>query len=315
MKRFRRVNVEISNICNLKCSFCPEVKRDKQIMSPEFFAHLLPQLAPITDEICLHLMGEPLGHPEFARIVELCEEHQLPINLTTNGVLLNSDRPEILLKSIFRQINFSVHSFVANFPGRDVRPYMSKIFRFAARAQQLRPDLYINYRIWDLSDPQSLSDENALVRELIAEQYQFDFSELKVDLRRKKGFRLGDSRVYLNFDSRFDWPSLDLAWRSEVGTCHALNTHFGILADGQVVPCCLDKEAVISLGNLHHQTLHEILHSDRAQAMRLGFDRGLLVEELCKHCSFVSRFDRKALRLASQPKSFATSETLIATHT
>ncbi len=271
-------------------------------MSPDFFARVLSQLAPMTDEVCLHLMGEPLGHPEFSRMVEQCEIHGLPINLTTNGVLLHGERSDLLLRPIFRQINFSVHSFVANFPGRDVRPYLSKIFRFSERAQSERPDLYINYRIWDLSDPQSLSEENALVRQLISDQYRIDFAQIQVDVRRKKGFRLGESRIYLNFDSRFEWPSLDLPLRSDRGTCHALDSHFGILADGQVVPCCLDKEAVISLGNLHHQSLDEILQSDRARAMRLGFDSGRLTEELCKHCSFVSRFDRKAARLAAGAK-------------
>jgi molybdenum cofactor biosynthesis enzyme MoaA len=134
MKRFRRVNIEISNICNLQCSFCPEVHRDKKVMSRALFEKVIRDVAPLTDEVCLHLMGEPLGHPELSQFVDICEKYETPINLTTNGTLIDDVRSEILLRPIFRQVNFSVQSFEANFGSQDVSRYLSKIFAFTRRA-------------------------------------------------------------------------------------------------------------------------------------------------------------------------------------
>lgn len=295
MQRFRRVYVEISNVCNLQCSFCPEVERAKQVMEPEFFRRIMKQVAKVTDEVCLHLMGEPLGHPHLAEIVAICAEFATPINLTTNGLLLHGERRELVLDPIVRQLNVSVHSFEANFSGRDVTPYMERLFRFTREAMATRPDLYINYRLWDLAEGGSFTPENAKIRSLIEAEFQVEFAAMDIDPRRKKGYNLA-GRVYINFDSRFDWPSLQAPVRGSVGTCHGLSSHIGIQADGTVVPCCLDKEAVLKLGDLKDQSLDQILSGERASNMRQGFATNTLVEDLCKKCTFISRFDRKVRR-------------------
>jgi MoaA/NifB/PqqE/SkfB family radical SAM enzyme len=295
MKRFRRVNIEISNICNLQCSFCPEVHRDKKVMSRALFEKVIRDVAPLTDEVCLHLMGEPLGHPELSQFVDICEKYETPINLTTNGTLIDDVRSEILLRPIFRQVNFSVQSFEANFGSQDVSRYLSKIFAFTRRAFSERPDLYINYRLWDLSDPVSLTDKNKKIRDKIEEEYSFSIDPEKIDLRKKKGYLI-QGRLYLNFDSRFEWPSLTQTVRSEKGFCHGLSNHFGIHADGKVVPCCLDKEAVLDLGSCEDLSVLSILESERAKKIRKGFERRELVEDLCRRCPFIERFDHKSAK-------------------
>lgn len=295
MKRFRRVYVEISNLCNLQCSFCPEVEREKQVMTPAFFRQALTEVAPLTDEVCLHLMGEPLGHPHLPEILSICAELGVPVNLTTNGLLLHGERQALLTAAIVRQINVSVHSFAANFHGRDVTPYMQRLFRFTRRCLAERPDLYINYRLWDLGETGVAAPENAQVRALIEAEFQVDLQALAIDPRVRKGYRLA-GRVYLNFDSRFEWPALTSPVRGQRGTCHGLSSHIGIHADGTVVPCCLDKEAVVNLGNLKTTPLLEILAGPRATAMHAGFADYTLVEDLCQRCTFISRFDRKAQR-------------------
>jgi radical SAM protein with 4Fe4S-binding SPASM domain len=296
MGKFKRVYVEISNVCNLQCSFCPEVEREKQVMTPALFRQIMDQVAPLTDEVCLHLMGEPLGHPHLGEIVAICAEVQVPVNVTTNGLLLHGERRELLLTPIVRQVNVSVHSFEANFRGRDVGPYMERLFRFTREARERRPDLYINYRLWDLRDDGAVTPENARIREMIEAEFGVSFAAMGIDVRRKKGYPLA-GRVYVNFDTRFEWPDPAAPLRSEVGTCHGLSSHIGVHADGTVVPCCLDKEAALSLGNLRETPLTAILASPRATAMRDGFASGQLREDLCRRCTFVSRFDKKARTL------------------
>ncbi len=302
MPTYRRAYVEISNICNLQCHFCPEVERQKQVMTARQFAALAPQLVGLVDEVCLHLMGEPLNHPELAAIIGICADLNLPINLTTNGVLLTGARRELLLSPIVRQINVSVHSFEANFPTREVDPYLERILSFADEAERTRPELYINLRLWDLRPGDSPAPSNERIRSILTSRYGVDLSPAAIDIKRRKQVRLR-GRLSAHFDSRFVWPSLTLPKRSESGFCHGLGSHFGIHADGTVVPCCLDKEAVINLGNTFDTPLEQILSSDRAELIRSGFSAGVLHEDLCQKCPFISRFDRKAKRLKTVAKA------------
>jgi len=294
-QKFKKVFIEISNICNLQCSFCPPVERAKKVMQEPEFRRVIAQVAPLTEEVCLHLMGEPLGHPHLEEIISACADAGVPVNVTTNGVLLTEQRKQLLLHGSVRQVNISVHSFEANFGMKDVEPYMDRVINFVDRALGERPDLYINLRLWDLDDPECLSEKSVSIRRYLQEHFAIDLNAMRIDVRRRKNFLI-KQRVYLNFDSRFVWPSPTQPLRQERGFCHAMTHHIGIHADGTVVPCCLDKEAILDLGNVltGDHNLEEILAGPRAAAMRTGFAQGKLVEDLCRRCQFIQRFDRKA---------------------
>ena len=62
------------------------------------------------------------------------------------------------------------------------------------------------------------------------------------------------------------------------------------LADGTVVPCCLDSEGEIALGNLFETDMETILSSPRARAMREGLTAGKMIEPLCQKCTYARRF-------------------------
>src|SRR5688572_28819046 len=98
--------------------------------------------------------------------------------------------------------------------------------------------------------------------EKIKEGLAGDFT-VATDDRWRKGTRI-KGRLYLHLDSRFQWPHPAQPFRSARGFCHGLSSHIGILADGTVVPCCLDKEGVLSLGNCSAQPIETILQSSRA---------------------------------------------------
>ncbi|MDZ4677467.1 MAG: radical SAM/SPASM domain-containing protein [Oligoflexia bacterium] len=292
-KRFQKVYIEISNVCNLQCEFCPEVIRDKKFMDEELFTKIIKGIAPLTSSVCFHLMGEPMVHPEFGRYIEICAGENIDVQITSNGVLLNEKRSAFLLNPTVKQVNFSVHSFEANFPGKDISQYLTKIFAFTQEAFEKRPDLYINYRLWNLQDSTDHSLTNKIVYEKIKEAFNIEFDST-VDVGIKKSVKLLN-RLYLHFDSRFQWPNQNHPKRQTKGHCYGLTSHMGILADGTVVPCCLDKEGVIALGNCRSQNILEILESERVQKMHKGFKDGNLVEDLCQRCTFISRFDKKKI--------------------
>jgi MoaA/NifB/PqqE/SkfB family radical SAM enzyme len=287
-KRFQKVHVEISNVCNLQCSFCPEVLRPKKLISLTLFEKVISQVAPLTEQVAFHLMGDPLLHPHLRELVEICHRHGVKIFFVTNGLLMKGDKPELLLHPAFRQVNFSLHSFFDNFPDRDPGVYLDRIFSFTERAFETRPDLYINYRLWNLQDVRGRTSRNAQMLKSVAERFQVEVPG-DYDVKTKKSYRLKE-RLYLHFDTEFIWPSLQLPFLGTEGTCYGLSSHFGVLADGRVVPCCLDKEGEITLGQLESQSLSEILSGPRVQDILAGFKGRRLVEPLCQRCKYIERF-------------------------
>jgi radical SAM protein with 4Fe4S-binding SPASM domain len=288
MKKFKRVYIEITNICNLQCSFCPVVERDKQIMPTGLFEKVIKEIAPLTEQVCLHLMGEPLAHPEFPKIIELCEKENVKINLTTNGILLKKYQNLLTTSTAFYQINFSLHSFKDNFKDKDITPYLLDILDFSKLAFERKPEMYINYRLWNIEDYNQQKDSNLSILDTIANFYQIEIKS-DIDVASVKSKRIWN-RVYLHFDSKFIWPDLNLPIISTTGTCHGLTSHIGIHADGTVVPCCLDKEACIKLGKIPDTTLTQILNSERATKIKKGFGKKLLEESLCQRCDYIKRF-------------------------
>lgn len=285
----KQVYIEISNLCNFQCDFCPVVERKKAIMSTERFEKIVREAKPVANQIALHIMGEPLLHHHLNDLIAICTAQDMPINLTTNGSLLNEENRHWIVQPIVRQINFSLQSFAGNFPEKSPEKYYANIFEFTKFAMASRPDLYINFRLWNLGSESEINLNENLIS-AIEKFFEVNINR-SVDVSHRKSKRLKD-RLYLHFDSRFEWPSPQNPDLGEKGFCHGLSSHAGILADGTVVPCCLDKEGNIPLGNITDSSLEAILNSNRATQMREGFARGELVESLCKKCSFIRRFEK-----------------------
>ena len=258
------------------------------------FSEILSKVAGRTEEVVPHLLGEPLNHPHFAEILEEAQRFGVKLNLTTNGVLINEERHKLLLRPTIRQVNFSFQAFEDNFKDQSANIYLRRIEKFVLAALEQRPDLYINFRFWNLTSSLGEWKVSDLMSQA-AEIFQFSWSDVNVDIRRRKNFKIR-GRLYLHFDSRFEWPRLDRQEISDKGFCHALTGHFGVHADGKVVPCCLDDKGVLNLGNLFESSLNDILNSPRAVNIREGFAKGELREELCRKCDFITRFSRRPLR-------------------
>jgi len=256
-------------------------------MSVADFHHILKEVMPLTGEVCLHVTGEPLVHPNFLEMLGLCEKMQIKVQLTTNGLLLESVENALLKSPAIRQINFSLQALMDNFPDRKIANHLLPFLDFIKRGCALRPEMYFNLRLWNQGYHVF---ENAEVFDIVEKYFQIIIKRT-VDVGGIKSKRIWN-RLYLHFDSRFDWPSLDNQYLGEVGTCKGLVDHIGVLSNGEVIPCCLDKDGVISLGNCLKEPLENILNSKKANRMREGFKKGVLVETLCQHCSYIRRFTK-----------------------
>lgn len=261
-------------------------------MDLELFRDIIQQVAPLTEQVCFHLMGDPLVHPKLEEFLQICSDANVKVFLVTNAVLLNEKNSQLLLHPALRQVNFSLHSFSDNYPGRDFNPYLRRVLDFTERAFLERPDLYINFRLWNLQETRGTNSNNQDMLDSISKHFQVDLRG-EIDVRRNKSVNVRN-RLYMHFDTEFVWPEMHLPVLGKSGTCLGLSQHFGILVDGTVVPCCLDKEGSIPLGKIQEQSVSEILNGNRAQAILKGFRERKLIENLCQRCQYIERFQTSA---------------------
>ena len=277
MKRFNKIYLEISNICNLKCSFCPGTKRKKHALTEDEFAYLLPKLHPYSDYLYFHLMGEPLCHPNLKRFLELSGETGFKVILTTNGTLLKAKQEILISSPALHKVNISLHAFEANDLAVPFETYLQDCFSFgkAAEGQKI-----IVYRLWNHGGAEERNSE--ILRTMEA----YFPKPWKED---RRGVRIGE-KIFLEYGDKFDWPDLAAPEGSSRVFCYGLRDQIGVLCDGSVVPCCLDHEGDLTLGNLFNQELSEILETPRAQAIYNGFTDHTASEELCRKCGYARRF-------------------------
>lgn len=277
MKRFQKVYLEISNVCNLSCAFCPGTKRKPKVMTESEFASLLPKLRAWTDYLYFHLMGEPLCHPDLEKFLKLAAIQGFKVILTTNGTLLQKQSDILLSAEGLHKINISLHAFEANDLSVSFDDYLQQCFAFGKAAEGRK---LVVFRLWNQGGADRLNEQ------ILSKLEQF-FPNPWV--QERKGIRIG-SRVYLEYGDKFDWPDLQAEDQGEKVFCYGLRDQIGVLCDGTVVPCCLDHDGDLALGNLLERDLGEILESDRARSIYYGFQQRLAAEELCRKCGYARRF-------------------------
>jgi radical SAM protein with 4Fe4S-binding SPASM domain len=291
IKKFKKVHIEITNICNLKCTFCPPKILPNGIMSLEKFDDLNVQLKPYTKELAYHMVGDPLVLTNLADYLNISLKHDLKVNITTTANNINEKHYDALMNPTIKQINFSINSYNANSHKKSLDEYLNPILDFVKFAQSKNHEYFINFRIWNLDEEKSAKDFNKKVFDRINETFNSNIDIEEVYKERPKNIRIA-RKIFFNFDEYFTWPALQNEIVSKTGFCYGLDSHFGILTSGDVVPCCLDQNACVNLGNTNTTQLEDILNSKRVKAIQQGFKNNILVEELCQKCEYRTRFDK-----------------------
>ena len=309
-----RCYIEVTNVCNLNCDFCPKHRRQNRQLTIEEFDLLTDKIRGRVIFLYFHLMGEPLLHPLLPDFIRIAREKGFRTVLTSNGTLL--DKALNLLSSLPHKVQLSLHSHESNGKGK-LDEYINKVMQFAIPAAEQGTCVVL--RLWNQGGRES---ENEQVMQLLEQYVKKPWRE------RPDGYRLCDN-LYLEFDRKFQWPTTqeppsnspegeglldsidplndvfeqkEVTKNSSLGGnpmlitseyvpkrgaevfCKALHKQIGVLADGRLVPCCMDHNGDIILGNLFTQSLDEILNSPRAKAMVEGFRHHKATELLCRNC-------------------------------
>jgi len=282
MRTLKRAYIEITNVCNLDCSFCPKTGRRKEFMSEPLFEKILQQLQGVTEHIYFHIMGEPLLHPQIGSFLDISHSLGFKVNLTTNGTLIDKTGDMLITKPALRLVSFSLHSFDKETDNSGI--YLDKVFSVISKAQSR--NILCGLRLWNVTGTDG-TDPNRYILSRI--EKEFGTGPLSSDLS-SRGIEVAKG-VYLNFAREFEWPGIEKEPVGSSGFCHGLRDQIGFLVDGTVVPCCLDSEGSIALGNINTQNFSEIIKAQRSKAIYDGFSSRKAVEELCKKCGYRTRFN------------------------
>jgi len=258
-------------------------------MDLDFFDSVMEQAKAYTKEIACHVVGDPLTQFNLGAYLDIIHKHGLKAMLTTSGYFLKKHSYDTLFHPCVKQINISLNSFNKNDTSITFEQYIKPILALCDVKLAREEELFINLRVWNLDEMMSERTFNDTLFKRLSRNFNIDLDLNSIYKERPKSIRLA-SKVLIHFDNYFEWPSLKNENYGH-GTCQGLQSHIAILANGTVVPCCLDCDGIVELGNLHKSTLNGILGSKRAVNMLEGFKEGKAVEELCQKCSYKERFN------------------------
>ncbi len=266
--------LEITNVCNLSCSFCHGTKRPPKFITREEFERAAGELRTFAEYLYFHLMGEPLLHPMISEFLEISESLGFKVILTTNGTLLRKKADALLSAPALYKVSISLHAFEANVMNITMEEYLQDCFEFCEKAAQAGKIAVM--RLWNAG---GLESRNAEILEQMKGYFGSEWCEIY------SGYKIAD-KIFLEWGEKFDWPDVDAETCSVSHSCYGLRDQVGVLSDGTVVPCCLDAEGAVNLGNIFGTTLAEILESSRAKALKRSFETKKITEPLCQRCGY-----------------------------
>ena len=267
--RFKKIYIEITNACNLNCPFCIKNKRKINYITLDNYKFIINKIKSHTKEIYLHILGEPLLHPNIIEFIEYAKKQDLLVNITTNGYLINNINDN---KNIHR-LNISLHSYNEIYK-LDIDTYLNNIFN---TIDKIKDKTFISLRLW-------VGNNNTkYILNYINKRYNTNIINLENNTKTKI-----IPNLIIDTFHEFIWPDLNNNYYNEIGKCKGLIDHIGILSDGTIIPCCLDTMGTINLGNIYQEDIAEILEKDIVKEMITNFKKGYKCQELCKHCCFLT---------------------------
>ena len=269
-KKYKKIYIEIINYCNLACPFCVKTTREKKMMTKDEFSYVLDEIKPYTDYIYLHVQGEPLMHPDIKDLLVIAYEKGFFVNITTNTTLLSKKIDLLVNAKAVRQINLSLQALTS-------LDNKEKYYQDIVRLIKENKNIYLSLRLWGNYAPDVIKNELSYFEQ-----------ELGLSINLEKTNRLKE-RVYVSLEDEFTWPDINNPYNSDKGRCEAVH-QIAILSNGDVVPCCLDKDGIMKMGNIFNTSFTDIINSERYTTMISSFKQGKVREDLCKHCTFLNRF-------------------------
>ncbi|MDY5186207.1 radical SAM/SPASM domain-containing protein [Helicobacter trogontum] len=278
--KFHKIYVEITDICKLSCSFCTPKKAVRGIMPLPLYEKIISQITQHTRFISLHVLGDPLCVNNLSAYIDIGAYYNVRFDIVSSAAFLKEEHFSLLTQPHIRQVSFSLDALFDNkHLQKDINTYFDTILTFYNYAKIKSPNLYINLRLFGNYDYTYFLQK-------------FPYAILQPQKRR---FRL-EKNFFLRFHQAFKWhtqqktPKVEntTTWQTYPNTPYCLGTirQLAILANGIVIPCCIDAHAQMPLGDFNVQNFLEILYSKKMKDMQESLRTHKNLPQLCQNCSF-----------------------------
>lgn len=271
---FKFIYLEITNKCNLNCPFCPStINNGDRVLDLNKIESYLKEISKYTNTVYLHILGEPLLHPNFEEIIKLCDVYNLKVRLTTNGSLV--DKYDFTKLNI-NKISFSLQSLI-QYDDNELIKYFNKlkIMIDSIKDKLKSREIGIDFRVWNDKESIKVIELNKKINKYLSEIIKIN--EL--------------INVRISEDNEFEWPNEENTINDHKMKCLGGITQLGVLSNGDVVLCCLDYNGKTKLGNLNNETLEQILSNVDYQNAMIKMQGGKPYFKLCESCKFRNKFN------------------------
>ncbi|MEO1350943.1 MAG: radical SAM/SPASM domain-containing protein [Cyanobacteria bacterium J06635_15] len=318
--RLDRLHIEVTNVCNFKCEFCPDaiMERKRGHMDLALLEKVLDQVAVhrLARIITFHLMGEPLIYPHIFEAITMASDRGLALHLTTNGSTfdLRPDHIDKLVQSGIPKVTISLQtpdaeSFILRGAPPRLQPthYFDGILRYVKANSAAQSSTRVHIKLLDTTPNPFLVPHKPLhivegrdqiraelwrwAQAFLADQADRPSDrELQQRIDRHKSGRWQlielHPRLFLETFPLDSWGNVESSQvtPAQFGYCNGASQQAGILYDGTVVPCCKDYEGRIPLGNVRDTPLTTIFNGTAACGLRQGFNRLQVKNPVCQRC-------------------------------
>lgn len=316
--KLREAFLEITSRCNFRCRFCvhPQMRRPKMDMDANDAKRLIGQIAEsfAIDHLSLHLYGEPLLHDRVNELARYATQNRLNVNLTTNGAMLTKTKLKAFLDDNVWRIVLSIQHDEKDFGTRRAGKrwtaqsyfgHIAKLVQFFIDYKSRHADcptrLEIHYLLTgDIKPGVQLIENDADVAKVLnwwgkrlPDHFKPESNPNPIE-DQESGYRIQFGRdAYIRFKPAISFGNAvgeAAPDQCDNGYCFFPDSVLCILSDGNLVPCCIDFEGEMKMGNALESDIVTVWNGSRAREIRAAFERGEAPTDRCRQCLGGSHF-------------------------
>jgi len=286
------LTIEPTNTCNLNCPECPTgtkgLSRPKGCIDPDLFQKIIEETRNNAFFLNLYFQGEPFLHKKLINLITIASQNRLFTSCATNAHFINEE----LVKEI---VSSGLDHLIISFDGTTQEVYekyriggdfekVNNAIRLLVEEKDKHhkkyPIIILQFLILKHNVHQ-IQDAKKVAKKLGVDKLVFKTAQL-YDLNSNNTY-LPDNQLYTRYHKLQDGtlklktPQKNSCWKSW-SSCV-------ITWDGRVVPCCFDKDAAHSFGNLNEKSIREIIFSPNSKEFKNGILQNRKGIDICSNCT------------------------------
>jgi len=286
------VSIEPTNLCNLHCLQCPagrgELKRKKGEMELSFFKEIIDDLKDHVIYLLLYFQGEPFLNKNINSMIKYARENNIYVTANTNGHFIKTDNDaENIINSGLNAIIFSIDgatedTYKVYRSGGDFSTVINGIKKLTKAKQKIKsisPKVYLQFIVMkhnqnEIEQIKSLG-KSLNVDRIFLKSVQIyeenDYNNLLPSIDKYKRYEMLNGKLFLN--------------KKMKNRCRRILFTTVITWDGQVLPCCFDKDANLSFGNINNKySFKNIWNSEKSTNFRKRIFTKRDSVSICRNC-------------------------------